>query len=120
MPSLKISIVPVNEDAMNRLVISGFVAVFLCTSFMIHMRPAHAEDGDDANYRAQAIQSIHYALTTVMVRQLGQVRDDDSDTSIQDAIRMTDAMSNNIQFLDGVKGTDSTAKSIIEHYPGYI
>ena len=55
-----------------------------------------------------------------MARQLEGVRDKDSGDGIQIALRQTDGMRENVSHLNDVKGSDSTANAIVDHYPGYI
>ena len=103
---------------MNRQPICSFVVAILCALLTTHPNAARAED-EDATNRAQAIDAINNELK-MMATQLGRSRDEDTDDSIQLAIRQTDGMASNIDFLKGVKGNDSMANAILDHYPAYI
>ena len=103
---------------MNRQAVWSFVAVMLFGLLAVHLIPALAED-EDATQRAQLIEAINNEVTTI-ARQLERSRDDDTDDTIQIAIRQTDGMAENIDHLKNVKGDDSTANAVIDHYPGYI
>jgi hypothetical protein len=104
---------------MNRNPVWTFVAVILGGLLSVSPVVAAGAEDEDATNRAQAIDAINNELK-MMATQLERSRDDDTDDSIQLAIRQTDGMVSNIDFLKNVKGDDKIANAMIEHYPGYI
>lgn len=93
--------------------------MLVCGLLMIQVCPAQADEDENAAQREQAIQAINNELVTI-AKQLEGIRDKDSDDGIQIAIRQADGMRQNISSLTSIKGDDSNANAIVDHYPDYI